>query len=122
MGTALVPQTANMFRFAICTAAALAAPTPPPARSMWSVYDWGATDGGHPGPGGHTHSCGVDSALSSMSKVWNTTDGTEDRCFVTVTPESEQPLPVVIWFHGAGGSASDCGVGGDAIDMDGVTL
>merc|ERR1719273_565633 len=41
-------------------------------------------------------------------------DGTYDRCIAAIIPESTEPLPVLFWFHGAGGAARFCGGARDA--------
>ena len=45
----------------------------------------------------------------------------EDRCFALITPENATtPMPVLMWFHGAGGNAGHCGAG--RRDDDGNSL
>ena len=45
----------------------------------------------------------------------------EDRCFALITPENTtKPMPVLMWFHGAGGNAGHCGAG--RRDDDGNSL
>lgn len=47
------------------------------------------------------------------SMTFNLTDGTRDRCFLAVPPQSwsveQGPLPVLLLFHGATGYAENCG-------------
>jgi hypothetical protein len=50
-------------------------------------------------------------ASGANEKVHDITDGKQDRCFVTVTPSSDQdgPYPVLFFAHGSGGNAANCG-------------
>ena len=50
--------------------------------------------------------------------IHSITDGTYDRCFSAVVPKADHPLPVLMWFHGAGGNAHDCGNTGHDKDFD----
>ncbi len=51
--------------------------------------------------------CEVDGPLDSVQYV---TDGKGyRRCFTAVTPQSDAPMPILFYFHGAGGNAQHCG-------------
>ena len=51
-------------------------------------------------------------ADSPKEKVYQISDGTQERCFVTYTPTSgatDGPKPVLYFAHGSGGNAAHCG-------------
>jgi hypothetical protein len=51
-------------------------------------------------------------ASSSNEKVYDISDGKQNRCFVTYTPpatEADGPLPILFFAHGSGGNAQRCG-------------
>jgi hypothetical protein len=51
--------------------------------------------------------CSTDDAGGSVVAV---NDGKHNRCFSMLTPPTAQkPMPVLFWFHGAGGDATSCG-------------
>jgi len=57
----------------------------------------------------NTPSCGVNQKVSG-GEVVSLSDGTYDRCISVITPTSAvKPMPVLFWFHGAGGNAAHCG-------------
>ena len=50
-----------------------------------------------------------------VNQVYNITDGENARCIASVRPAAKTaPVPVLFWFHGAGGSAANCGMEGAA--------
>mmetsp|Transcript_22562 Transcript_22562/g.49904 ORF Transcript_22562/g.49904 Transcript_22562/m.49904 type:complete len:318 (+) Transcript_22562:54-1007(+) len=62
-------------------------------------------------PSGHeaqsTLKCGT---TLDTGTVIHLSDGTYQRCASVITPQSANgPMPVLFWFHGAGGSAASCG-------------
>jgi len=52
--------------------------------------------------------CGT---YQNQGSVYKVSDGVyDDRCFSVINPGgSESKVPVLFWFHGAGGNAHDCG-------------
>jgi len=67
-------------------------------------------------------SAGVASALNTTNtptcsangvaggEVVTLSDGKNQRCIAVITPSSaKSPMPVLFWFHGAGGNAGHCG-------------
>jgi hypothetical protein len=50
-----------------------------------------------------------------VNQIYNITDGENARCIAAVRPAAATaPVPVLFWFHGAGGSAANCGMEGAA--------
>jgi len=82
------------------------------------------------GPKGHRHGgkkllegqndpkCGT---YQDQGTVHTASDGIyNDRCYSLITPETQfKSLPILFWFHGAGGNAHDCG---GARGEEGITM
>jgi hypothetical protein len=49
-------------------------------------------------------------ASSANEKVYDISDGKQDRCFVAYTPSGVKgPMPIMFFAHGSGGNAQRCG-------------
>jgi len=58
--------------------------------------------------GSNTPKCSVNGAAGG--EVVSLSDGTYDRCISLITPSTAKtPMPILFWFHGAGGNAANCG-------------
>jgi len=56
----------------------------------------------------NTPTCSVNGAAGGQ--VLTFSDGTYKRCISLITPSSvKKPMPILWWFHGAGGNAAHCG-------------
>merc|ERR1712039_453800 len=56
----------------------------------------------------NTPTCSVNGAADG--NVVTFSDGTYQRCMAVITPSSSpKPMPILWWFHGAGGNAAHCG-------------
>lgn len=65
---------------------------------------------------GNTPTCSVNGAAGGQ--VVSLTDGTYQRCISVITPSSApKPMPILWWFHGAGGNAAHCGLQRDMLKL-----
>jgi hypothetical protein len=66
----------------------------------------------------NTPTCSVNGVAGGQVATFS--DGSFDRCISVITPSSvTKPLPILFWFHGAGGNAAHCGEMKELIDLSG---
>ena len=82
---------------------------------------WGSSEEGSDTEGGakeeedddRLKGCPVPKMFAGGSRA-DVHDGTHKRCFSTVTPPATKgAMPVLLWFHSAGGPHAPCGAGED---------
>ena len=90
------------------------------AAAGW-VVDWTAVGAVLPPKCSAPHHDGLIGEVHNLSLPNPNSTEADERCFVTLYADQPKasPMPVLLWHHGAGGNAGDCGkdrtVAGEAL-------